>query len=265
MRATWAVVVAGVLGVVPATADDKATCAAAYKSAQDLQEKSSLLEAREQLKICARPTCAEFVVKDCTVWLEAVQKKIPSVIFVAEPAKGDKLADVSVRVGQKVFAATLDGKPVEIDPGRYEFVFATKDGRTVVVESVVVQSQKDVVVRAVLPALPATTVTTEKDKDPIVVTPPPAVDEGSGRRTAGFVVGGVGLVGIGLGTIFAIDGKNKYDQGDYDARKKFQLGVGVGVVGALALVGGAVLVLTAPSRTASVALGPDGVRFAIRF
>lgn len=41
-----------------ALADDKKICGDAYKKAQDLRDKSSLLAAREELSSCSRPATA---------------------------------------------------------------------------------------------------------------------------------------------------------------------------------------------------------------
>ena len=97
--------------------------------------------------------------------------------------------------------------------------------------------------------------------------PPPPAEDGSGRRNVALIVGGVGVVGLGLGTVFALSAKSKYDdslkacgtdknlctqpgveQRD-SARTQGNLAtVGFGV-GAALVVTGAVLWFTAPRGT----------------
>lgn len=101
-------------------------------------------------------------------------------------------------------------------------------------------------------------------------------DPGKTQRIIGYVVGGVGIVGIGVGTYFGIDAINKnndahsnnqcnstgtsctetaYDQIEAARRSGTASSVAIGV-GAAALVGGFVLVITAPKASTQVALSP---------
>ncbi|MCB9577825.1 MAG: tetratricopeptide repeat protein [Polyangiaceae bacterium] len=112
---------------------------------------------------------------------------------------------------------------------------------------------------------------------PIPVTPPPATpgpdqgtrdeDPGASQRTIGLVVGGVGLVGIGVGTFFGLDAISKNDDAKShcprgtvcddqegvsltdDAKKAATVSNIAFAVGGAALVGGVVLFLTAPSKS----------------
>jgi serine/threonine-protein kinase len=109
---------------------------------------------------------------------------------------------------------------------------------------------------------------------------------GSTQRTIGIVVGGVGVVGLALGTVFGLSAKSKKDQSlDHcektnpnlcdqkgvdlrnEAKSAANLATVTLIVGGAALAGGVVLFLTAPSneqRTAAsptlhVAAGADGL------
>jgi hypothetical protein len=97
---------------------------------------------------------------------------------------------------------------------------------------------------------------------------------GSGQRTIGLIVGGVGLVGLGVGGYFGLQAFSKHDE--YEKRcdsnnvcdqkgvtlneeavragniANVAMGVGLG-----ALATGVILYLTAPSSSSSVALGVD--------
>ncbi|MBI5537413.1 MAG: hypothetical protein HY898_32115 [Deltaproteobacteria bacterium] len=144
---------------------------------------------------------------------------------------------------------------------------------------------------AVVPPPPPPTATSKPTATaPPPPPPPPAATSegkpGSTQRTVGLVVGGVGLVGLGVAGIFTLGAKGKlndakefcstntecFDQRGVDLRKdavnQANFATLIGGVGALALVGGAVLYLTAPSGTPAqttarssaptLAVGPTG-------
>jgi hypothetical protein len=119
------------------------------------------------------------------------------------------------------------------------------------------------------PPPPATTSAAPPPPPP----PPPPQEDGSTGRTIGIVLGGVGVVGLAVGSIFALSAKSKYDdslklcpndknlctpegvsQRD-DARSAGNvatIGFGVGVA---LVAAGAVLWFTAPSGTSDTKTG----------
>ena len=97
---------------------------------------------------------------------------------------------------------------------------------------------------------------------------PPEPSNGSGQRTAGLIVGGIGVVGLVVGGIFGLQAKSKNDDSldecrtddaslcsaegvalRDDARTAATVSTVAMAVGGAALVGGIVLYLTAPSDT----------------
>jgi hypothetical protein len=125
---------------------------------------------------------------------------------------------------------------------------------------------------------PKTEATTPLPKEP----PPPAQDtgaqgsSGSTQRTIGLIVGGVGVVGIVIGSVFGLKAKSKNDQSKdacspaepnrcsnqgvelrdqaLNAAKIGTIGM---IVGGVGLVGGITLFLTAPSDKPASARGPS--------
>ncbi len=110
---------------------------------------------------------------------------------------------------------------------------------------------------------------------PAADTPPKAAeDPRKTQRIAGFVVGGVGLVSAGVGTWFLLYANAQSEVADKaaadedqereeryrsDAKTSRTIGfVGIGV-GAAALIGGVVLIVTAPSapKAASITIVPE--------
>lgn len=109
---------------------------------------------------------------------------------------------------------------------------------------------------------------------PAPAGPPPDPSTGSTQRILGVVIGGVGVVGLGIGGAFALVAKNKYNDSLPDCQtanpnvcnssgvqtRNAALGDGNAatvavVIGAAALVGGAVIWLTAPSAPSSPSTG----------
>lgn len=158
---------------------------------------------------------------------------------------------------------------LEIDAGSHEIVITGTDGRTKVAhEYFPPQSSKKV--NLVLPPPP----------------PPPKpvyIDQGRSRRTWGFVIGGVGLAAIGVGSYFGIRAASTWadakdacpdlancpnDDGarlSADSRSFANLSTIAFTAGTVALVGGTILVLTAPSARSSVNVGLGSLSFTAKF
>ena len=183
------------------------------------------------------------------------------------------------RDGVVVTQASL-GTALPVDPGEHA-IEASAPGYTAFATKVVVgpnADKKEVAVPALAPA--------PKDPGPAAggaaagtppagPPPPPREDSGSGTKTIGLVVAGVGVAGIALGSVTGLmamsanDDAKKLCPGDgacaskdgvdkNDKAKTFALVSTVGfVAGGALLAGGAVLWLTAgPSKKGNVQIAP---------
>src|SRR5580704_15746858 len=81
---------------VSALAADKAACLDASSQAQTLRDAHQLVEARDQLRICARQICPAVVQADCATWLDAVEKSLPTVVLTAKDGRGGDVINVKV-------------------------------------------------------------------------------------------------------------------------------------------------------------------------
>jgi hypothetical protein len=189
-------------------------------------------------------------------------------------------SDVDVRVDGKVFRAIL-GTSLPLDPGVHtiEAVAPRKkawstsiDARPGVESTVQIPTLEDEPLQPVAPPEQATPAPVAK------ATTPPEAPRGSTRRAAAVVVGGVGLAGLAVGSVFgvlAITKERSARDVCPDAACRTQDGVGAHdaartdaaistvafVAGAALTAGGVALLLTAPNDSTSAWLraGPRGV------
>ncbi len=280
-----AIAVLALVTMLPATAraDDTTTCNAAYEDADSFVRTggAKLLDARDKLRICARPSCKAWMVKECTKSLSDVETRIPSVVFVAKDAAGHDVVDVTVTTDEKTVATRLDGHAVEIGPGERVFTFVHTDGRRTSVKAVVKEGEKAQRVTATFadakpalvpsaPPAPATAPATApaRAKDVPIAPLPSAGDrpsDGRALRTTGFALAGAGLVGLGIGAIYGIKAVgNKSDAKCNDrqeceptalaaARSSATVATIGFIAGAALAAGGVTLILVARSGSSSSA------------
>ena len=171
------------------------------------------------------------------------------------------LAGLEIKRDGAAVGRALWGTAVPVDPGSH-MIEATAPGKKAWRSTVKVEGDNASVIVAV-PALEDAPVETQATPSLGASTDLPP--EGKTRRTIALVVGGVGVVGLGIGTAFALQAKAKYDdslpscptdknicsaQGVSlrdDARTAGNVATVAIGAGAAALVAGAILFLTAPS------------------
>jgi hypothetical protein len=199
-----------------ARADGTTTCTNASSQGQTERDAHRLVEARNQFLICAKQECPGVVRKDCAAWLEQVQASLPTVVPLATDAAGNGLPGVKVSMDGKLLLASADGRAVEVNPGTHTFTFEAADRTKADLQIVVAEGQKDKRVAAIIgkPAGPDTgTPATPAAAPAPAATPPPAAapaerppgETSSGPwKTIGIVTAGVGVVGIGLGSVFGV-------------------------------------------------------------
>jgi hypothetical protein len=193
-----------------------------------------------------------------------------------------QIAGLEVRRDDEVVGQGQWAGAVPVDPGKHT-VSATAPARLPWRIDVEVEEGKtasvDVPVLAVAPAPPVAPAVPPPSTLPAVapspLAPVPAGAEapsgGSGRRTIGLIVGGVGVVVAGVGAFFGVEALSKNSdsnsQGNcsgnlcnstgyslrHDAITDGTLSTVLVGVGAAAIVGGGVLWLTAPSGAPSAA------------
>lgn len=187
-----------------AVADDKQVCLEAYDKSQTLRQEDKLVGAREQLLICARNVCPEILRKDCTQWLDDVDRSLPTIVLAVKDSRGQDLVDVTVTVDGEPFVTQIDGKAVPVDPGVRMFRFAVPGEEPL---------EKRIVIHAAAKNRPIAI--QFRGEEGSGDTPPGGEDaQSGGPPTAAYVFGGIGLVGLGAFAYFGTQFDSKLDEMD---------------------------------------------------
>lgn len=267
-----------------ALGDEKQTCVDASGQGQTLRDAHRLLEAREQLRICAQASCPIVVQRDCAAWLEQLDLALPTVVFDARDPAGNDISAASVTIDGRPLTTTLDGTALPVDPGEHTFTFEVAGQppvtRTLVLKEGDKARRVPVVIGTAAGAGPSGAPVSPAPHHPAGLRP---------QQTAGLVVGGVGMAALAAGGAFgllATSAKSEYERhcgsaigapagfcdalgvsGHSDASTKATLSTAL-FIGGGALAGlGATLFLLAPrDRTATqVGLAPEQVFIRGRF
>jgi hypothetical protein len=207
--------------------------------------------------------------------LEAILSKLTIDVPPEERGLGIQVRRDGVEVGSAEW-----GAPIPIDPGDHT-IEATAPAKKPWTTTVKVGASADQAHVAVplLEDEPAatpvavTSLATPVDTTPTTPSPPtPMPADGASQRTAGLVVGGVGIVGLALGSVFGVMalGKNSDSktlcpsaggctsaagvQDNSDAKSSATISTVAMIVGGAALATGAVLYFSAPKGRTSLAL-----------
>jgi hypothetical protein len=269
---------AATLAIVPparAAGPTTGECVAAADSSLQLREQHKLRAARAQMLVCAAASCPAAVQSECLRRVDQINAAIPTVVFEAKDGAGNDLSNIKVDVDGQPLTDRLDGTSMQVDPGEHHFRF-TAPGGTIIDKTIVIrEGEKDrresivvgaTALPAVQPAPPALASTTAQ--------PPAAEDTGASRRTIGLVVGGVGIVGLAVGTVFGVlasssasSSKNEcstatcggaYSKSvsDYNtASTDATVSTVAFIAGGVGVAAGAILFFTAPSGASSGASG----------
>ena len=268
---TGAALLAG--GTASAADPTKDQCIDANETAQNLRKAEKLREAEQKLLVCVSATCPGPVRDDCAQRLTEVRSITPTVVFVVKDDADQDLSDVRVTMDDQVLTTKLDGTAISINPGPHKFAFEasghTREERALVIR----EGEKDRHERIVLVSEAAAAPPPVATAPVLAPAPMPDVPStpGSGQRIAGLVVGGVGVAGIVVGSVFGIMAKSSWDDakslchnfptncyGNFSSDKSTADGQATVstvafIAGGALIAGGVILYLTAPRATVAVA------------
>lgn len=157
----------------------KEACVDAHSRGQDARDQGKITLARKLFLTCAQSGCPAAVQGDCARFADDLSNLQPTVNFVARDGNGNDLPNTSVYVDGMLVATSIDGRPVDIDPGNHTVKFSNA-GKDEVVTVVIGSGEKGRVVQArfgTATVLPVTsgeaslTTTAPKPKGPTVTHP----------------------------------------------------------------------------------------------
>ncbi len=209
-----------------------------------MRSDTQLLRARAEFVTCAQDACPARLRKDCITWLAEVAQSIPTLAIHVRGADGCDRPNATTWIDGVLVRRGAEGLPQEVDPGPHT-VRASVDGaiaeQTVVVPSfdrgriVRISVGSNVGTCGMLPP-----------RAPSVTTTKPEVGRGHERHVpaATYILGGLGVLGLGVGAGFGISGwsqkatldgcKGACDDGSVDTmRRTFvtsDLALGIGVL-----------------------------------
>jgi hypothetical protein len=260
-----------------------ADCLTATEVSIKFRREHLLRAQRAQLLICASTSCPGEIRKECIRRVDEVDAAIPTLIFEAKDAAGNDLGAVKVTMDGEVLAEHLDGTALPVDPGEHTFVLETAGLPLVQKHFVLLEGQKgrreSVTFAAPAPAPPTAQPAPPPSPTPAPPPPPERADGMGAQRVLALVAGGVGIVGLGLGTAFGLAALSKRNSAQQECAAQCATQDGVSmwsdakstanvstvgfVVGGIGLAGAAVLWFTAPAGSdarAQVGIGPGALR-----
>lgn len=125
----------------------KEACVDAHSRGQDARDQGKITLARKLFLTCAQSGCPAAVQGDCARFADDLSNLQPTVNFVARDGNGNDLPNTTVYVDGVLVATTIDGRPVEVDPGSHTVKFSN-GGKDEVVTVVIGTGEKGRVVQA---------------------------------------------------------------------------------------------------------------------
>jgi hypothetical protein len=184
-------------------ATTKEACFTSYEDGQRLRQHGKLRAAREQLAMCASETCPPFVRKECSDWLQQVERSMPKIVVSPIDERGERPSEIQVFVDRVRVTEPLD-QGISVDPGEHA-VRATLGSRSIEEKVVLVEGEQRTVVAR------------------FSTVPPPDAPQSPAARgipTATWVLGGVSVLGFASFATFAIAGKSAQECAGHCTREE---------------------------------------------
>jgi hypothetical protein len=240
---------------------EKARCAAAYESAQELQRKDALNAARKQLVVCSE-TCPGRLRRDCLTWIDDIDALMPTIVLRPRDPEGRAIGQARVTIDGELLAETIDpSAALPVDPGTHVVRFEHPNLVPAEVRVTIHGAERGREVAITLWRRPSPD-TAQPRSIGAGQVPSPAPASADGHRPSAYVFGIGGLAAIAVGGGLAIAGHVKRsdlssscaplcEQSDVDTVVTlWRVGTAAALVGAVSLGIGTVLWFTPPTRAA---------------
>lgn len=246
-----------------AQADPKA-CITAHATGQREAKAGHLRLATQLFTTCGSDdSCPSQLRQECAEYLQSVLQTMPTVIFSVTDEKGNDVTAVKVFSTDDLIVDGLDGRAIQIDPGKHRLRFLLPSGTVLSSDVLIREAEKNRMIRVKAAEEGAedgaptahdaksATPAAQPAAPPPAAPPaaPPAPPAPSKPPVAAWVAGGVAFAALGVGTTFAILGSSNKSEIDacspncgsdkrstYDGLKRDYLiadiGFGLGIVSA---------------------------------
>jgi hypothetical protein len=191
----------------PSSADepDLPACVGAYERGQQLLRAGQLVQAHEDLLVCARAPCPAPMWGDCLRWLDQDEQRMPSVVLAAQDAGGHDVRDVRVVLDGKPLVDHLDAHAIPIDPGQHTFRFERAEGAGVEERLMIREGEKARLISVTL--APASL---DAPRSHAVAPHPGGEQVSHGPMVGPYLLGAFGLLALGSFTYFGLSGRADY-------------------------------------------------------
>lgn len=178
---------------------EKKACVEAHAKGQSLAQEGKYAEAREAFITCGREVCPGPIRKECAALLAELDEKQPTVVIEVRDEVGRPTTEVTVSVDGSELTATLDGRAIEVDPGKHSFRYVLKSGKSLEETVMILEGQRNRKLSAIFGEPPP---------------PPPPPKPPLTIPVISYALGGVSAAALGSFAIFGVIGKGK--QGDLE-------------------------------------------------
>jgi hypothetical protein len=197
----------------PAAAISKDQCVDSHTQGQTLRIDGKFAAARAQFGACIDPSCPTIVREDCARRLQDLDRSQPTIIFELAGAP-EGVSAVQVTVDGLPLADHLDGIALRVDPGEHTFAFAASGVAPVTRRLEIREGDRDRRERILLGGTSMSTPSPTAVPQRLVLAvpqvvaipqPSPEAHRWADTRTVlGLTLGGAGVVGLGVGSVFGI-------------------------------------------------------------
>jgi len=253
-----------------AHADPKA-CITTHATGQREAKAGHLRLATQLFTQCGSDeSCPNQLRQECAEYLQTVQLTVPTVIFSVLDEHGNDISNAKVYSTDELVAESLDGRALQIDPGKHRLRFLLPWGAVLSSDVLIREGEKNRLIQVRMGAngsdaaeisskpagsQPASTASTQSTAP---AAPAPA-SEARKIPTAAWILAGTSVASLGVGTTFAIMGRSKKSDIDacspncgsnvhatYDALKRDYLIADIGFAVAAVSAGFATWLFVAP-------------------
>jgi len=182
-----------------------ARCTEAAVAGQKLRATGALRAASQRFALCIAPDCPGVVRRDCGKWLGELGEAMPSMVFQVVDAQGSDVHDGAIFFDGEELAGAMEGRAIPVDPGSH--LLAYVQGTERIEQNVVVREgerNRHLQFRLAnrnVPVVPSLSQLPTSDASPPARTSPSPWP---------WVLGGVGVAALGVGTGFWIAGTNAH-------------------------------------------------------